>query len=153
MSHFTGVDVHHVRGQKHLTQWYKTGDRTREQAASEDPNSPQRTYLQHYTSDTPKALAEYRKLIQLTKDPAEAARKTNNDPIFDLSTPKVALQLPSHQQHAPHQVHHHHFGWGGPQVDYVVGADASRDAYRKKGHAMQYCQNIGPKSALMSTKR
>jgi len=74
MSYHPGVDVHHVRGIAHLRQWNRAGDR-KANAAIENPKDP---HYERDTSSTPIALAEYRRLVQLTKDPAEAAQRQND---------------------------------------------------------------------------
>mmetsp|Transcript_16598 Transcript_16598/g.22896 ORF Transcript_16598/g.22896 Transcript_16598/m.22896 type:complete len:153 (+) Transcript_16598:232-690(+) len=152
MSHFSGVDVHHVRGQDHLKQWYTTEQRRRDNAAVMDPSQPA-SNLPRFDPAV-KALADYRRLVQLTRDPQEAADNQANDPIYDAGMPSQQQEFNKlSTEHPPHQVHHHHFGWGAPQEEHTLGKDDSTVSYHKYGNAVGYCQNIHSKSSLMSTRR
>eukprot|EP00241_Pyramimonas_parkeae_P009470 CAMPEP_0114246440 /NCGR_PEP_ID=MMETSP0058-20121206/12462_1 /TAXON_ID=36894 /ORGANISM="Pyramimonas parkeae, CCMP726" /LENGTH=123 /DNA_ID=CAMNT_0001359623 /DNA_START=225 /DNA_END=596 /DNA_ORIENTATION=- len=103
----------------------------------------------------PTALSEYRRLQNLqSRTAAEAAKHRQEDPVYDLAMPKI--QQPHNDlrtMHPPHQVHHHHFGWGGAQTEHVLGADDSTVSHHKRGQALNYCQDIHSKSALVSTRR
>ncbi|KAK3239294.1 hypothetical protein CYMTET_50768 [Cymbomonas tetramitiformis] len=152
MSHFPGVDVHHVRGQDHLKQWNMKETRRRDRAAELDPENPQPSEKNHDL--VPKALADYRKLSQQTRDAQEAAKKSNEDPIYDMSTPKLQRkEIGPKGAYPPHLTHHHHFGWGGPIEEQDLGDDGSTVSYHKYGNAVGYCENIHSTSALLSTRR
>mmetsp|Transcript_40334 Transcript_40334/g.48880 ORF Transcript_40334/g.48880 Transcript_40334/m.48880 type:complete len:154 (+) Transcript_40334:220-681(+) len=153
MSHFPGVDVHHVRGQDHLKQWNLKEQRRRERAGDKDPSKAEPSETLH--DSTPKALAEYRRLASQTRAATEAVQKFSDDPIYDMSTPKLLKPVPQKPQ-PPHMVHHHHFGWGGPQVEKDINdRPQAHDTvtYHKYGDALSYCQDIHSKSHLLSSRR